>query len=375
MDKKRIPWLDTLRVWSIFLVLVCHVCEMYYFNSTGEFSIKSKSDALWLTVVDSACRSAVPLFVFASSFLLFPVSSSTGEFLKKRMLRVFVPFLLWSIIYIVWNGGAWSQLLFNFPMVSGGHMWFVPMLLGLYLLMPLISPWAEKVSKRELFGWLGVWFFTTFFPFIRKASLAVLGEPIYGVTPFLYGECPWNAFGMFQYVSGFFGYVLLGLYFRKFVGELSWKKTLAVALPVFAVGWAIVWSYFYFRIPIGDGYPVTKPYATAVDMETSWEFCSVGVVFTTLGYILILRKLNIGGVIGRFLIRPAGIASYGTYLMHIIPLYWIGGSLRPWLESALGLSKATPFVIFFVAAMTMVLCSVVSYAIHKIPRIGKHIVG
>lgn len=101
----------------------------------------------------------------------------------------------------------------------------------------------------------------------------------------------------------------------------------------------------------------------------------MGVVFTTLGYILILRKLNIGGVIGRFLIRPAAIASYGTYLMHIIPLYWIGGSLRPWLESALGLSKATPFVIFFVAAMTMVLCSVVSYAIHKIPRIGKHIVG
>ena len=34
--------------------------------------------------------------------------------------------------------------------------------------------------------------------------------------PYLYGECPWSGFGMFHYVSGFFGYMLLGFYFRKF---------------------------------------------------------------------------------------------------------------------------------------------------------------
>lgn len=33
--------------------------------------------------------------------------------------------------------------------VIGGHLWFVPMLFGLYLLMQLLSPWAENATERE----------------------------------------------------------------------------------------------------------------------------------------------------------------------------------------------------------------------------------
>ena len=55
----------------------------------------------------------------------------------------------------------------------------------------------------------------------------------------LWGEASWNTYGLFYYVSGMLGYLLLGLYFRRFVGEMSWKKTLAIALPLFLGGFAI----------------------------------------------------------------------------------------------------------------------------------------
>ena len=38
----------------------------------------------------------------------------------------------------------------------------------------------------------------------------------------LWGEASWNAYGVFYYFSGFIFYLLLGLYLRRFSGNLSW---------------------------------------------------------------------------------------------------------------------------------------------------------
>ena len=63
-------------------------------------------------------------------------------------LRVAVPFVAWAAAYIAAAGRKWGPLLFNFP-DEGGHLWFVPMLLGLYLLMPLLSPEGEARNNSR----------------------------------------------------------------------------------------------------------------------------------------------------------------------------------------------------------------------------------
>jgi len=363
----RIVFLDWLRVIACLMVMFVHACEQFYFGSDGGFYLASKGDALWVVGVDSAVRACVPLFVMASSFLLFPVTRPTGEFFRRRLLRVFVPFALWSAVYVWRFDGRFVDCLFNFPMATGGHLWFVPMLLGLYLLMPLLSSWAECVTKKELRGWLLVWFFTTTFPFLRKLCGIVCGAPSFGVTPYLYGECPWNEFGTFQFVSGFFGYMILGLYFRKFVAELSWKRTLSVAAPLWIVGYAAVALPFYLRIPGGGVFPVSDTYATVVDLEMSWMFCSTGVALTVIAYFLVLRKLNVAGWFYGRVIRPLSEASYGTYLMHILVLVVLAECLKG--------SVATPVAIAFIAVGSFAISSVVSLALRKIPVVGKWIVG
>lgn len=376
MNEKRVIFLDWLRVIACFMVMVVHACEAFYFNDAGETCFRSLSDARWACWVDTPCRASVPLFVMASSFLLFPLRRSTGDFFRRRFVRVFIPFVVWLCVYAVCWDFNWGQLVFNFPFAAG-HLWFVPMLLGLYLLMPLLSPWAEKVSKAELKGWIYLWLFTTLFPFIRKLWGALYGDPatcwghVFGTSnfdqiPFLWGECGWNSFGMFYYVSGFFGYLLLGFYFRKFLPELSWRKTLARALPLGALGYAIAGSFFYFRIPFDGTFPLTRPYSLAVDLETSWEFCSLGIVMIVVACFLVIRKLDFSGTVYARIVRPLSEASYGMYLMHMLILAPTVGFYRQFLP--------TPVCIFATAMTTFAVASFCSMLIRRIPKVGNCIV-
>ena len=380
---KRIVFLDYLRVFACLMVMFVHACEQYYFGADGGLRFESAGDAFWATWIDSACRAAVPLFVIASSYLLFPLTKPTGEFFKRRFVRVVIPFAIWCGVYVWRFDGKPTDCIFNFPMATGGHLWFVPMLLGLYLLMPLLSPWAEKASEKEVRGWLLVWLFTTAFPFLRKlwaCFFAAGTDPATGMywahtfgtgdfasIPFLWGECAWNGFGTFHYVSGFIGYLLLGLYFRKFVPELSWKRTLVWAMPLWIVGYAIVGAFFYFRIPGNGTFPVSGPYASAVDLEMSWEFCSTGVALTVIGYFLVLRKFVADGWLYAKAIRPLSEASYGTYLMHIIVLVFLAEHLKG--------SVPTPLAIVLIAVGSFAVSSVAGIVIRKIPFVGKWIVG
>ncbi|MBR4172211.1 MAG: acyltransferase family protein [Kiritimatiellae bacterium] len=365
MEKtQRIVFLDYLRVIACFMVMVIHACEPFYLGGEQGTYIATRGDAFWVTLVECLCRACVPLFVMASSYLLFPVTKPTGVFFRRRLVRVFIPFLLWACIYVWRCNGNWTALLFNFP-DAGGHLWFVPMILGVYLVMPLLSPWAEKVSERELRGWLLLWLLTTTFPFLRRIWSMLLGTPPFGAVPYLYGECPWNMFGTFHYVSGFLGYMLLGFWFRKFAPTLTWRKTLAVATPLWLVGVAIIGILFFFRIP--EPFPYSAPYAKAVDLEMSIEYCSLGVALTVIASFLILRKINWDNGIYRRIILPVSAASYGMYLVHILILTPVFETVRPHVN--------TPSAILLTATATYIGSAIVILVLRKIPKIGTWLAG
>ena len=361
--QRRVVFLDYLRVIACFMVMAIHSAEPFYLGGEAPnvTSIASRWDMLWITLTECICRVAVPLFVMASSYLLFPVRRSTGGFFRRRLMRVVVPFAVWSVAYVVAANGQFGRLAFNFP-DEGGHLWFVPMLLGLYILMPLLSPWAEKVSRRELRWWIALWLFTTTFPFLRSLWEVVYGSPSFGAVPYLYGECPWNMFGTFHYVSGFVGYMLLGLWFRKFASESTWAATAIKAIPLWIVGSAIIGIPFFLYV---DKFPFDAPYAHAVKMEMSIEYCSTGVALTTLAVFMFVRKLNFGGRSYERIVRPVSEASYGMYLLHMFILAPLSAALIPRLD--------TPTAIIATAISAFILSAVSALAIRIIPCVGKWI--
>lgn len=383
----RITWIDWLRVTAIFLVIVVHSTEPFYLGGEGSL-VLSRNDALWVSFFDSFARACVPLFIIASSFLQFPLHYSTAKFFKKRAARVLIPFAIWTVIYaFVWGEPVqnFRDLLLNFN-YAAGHLWFVYMLIGIYLLIPLLSPWADKVSKKELIFYLLICLITTAIPFVREyygGEAPVIygpsGIPNFAKYP-LWGESSWNSYGIFYYLSGFIGYLLLGLYIRRFVGELSWNRTLLFGLIPWIIGFIICFFGFYHRVEASGGgqYPVEGMIGMAALWETPWFYDSTGVALMAIGWVLIYKKIKSSGVIYKNVTLTFSNASYGVYLCHMLFLVPISG----WFRETLGLDYAgsntwwaTPIEIFCTALSTFLIATFVSYLISRIPRIGKYIMG
>ena len=384
----RSVWLDWMRVAACFMVMVVHCTEPFYLGGEGSL-ILTQGDAFWASLFDSFVRACVPLFIIASSYLQLPSRYTAGEFFRRRTVRVLVPFVVWTLVYAcIWGEPIdnLKSLLLNFNYASG-HLWFVYMLVGVYLLIPLLSPWAEKVSKRELEVYLWICLFTTLIPLIRdwmtEGGLAITygptGLPRQAPYP-LWGECSWNAYGTFYYLSGFVGYVLFGLYLRRFVGKLSWGKTLGIALPCYAVGFAITFGGFLRRVmeSAGGTFPVEGKVDMAVWWETTWYNDSIGVALMAIAWVLLFRKVKACGGFYRKVLLPISKASYGMYLCHLIILVPICGAFREWLSTGTDGSLGfwtTPVEILLASLCSFICVAVISLLLQRIPKVGKYIIG
>ena len=385
MSMQREIWLDYLRVTACFMVMVVHATEPFYLGGDGT-QVLTSSDAFWVSVFEGLVRSCVPLFILASSYLQFPIHYSTGEFFRRRAVRVLVPMLLWTLVYaLVWGEPVANLkgLLLNFN-YAAGHLWFVYMLVGLYLVMPLLSPWAREVSRRELEVYLGIWLLTTLFPFIRESAggsapliFAADGLPAAAQFP-LWGEASWNPFGLFYYVSGFVGYLLLGLYVRRFVpnnrlsGMLGWS--------LFLVGFVLTSFGLLQRMSEAGSFPISGPVDLAVNWESAIAFCGLPVAMSALGLMLVFRRLSVSETswLYRHLILPLSKAGYGMYLMHMLVL----ASVSAWMRTLWGVGQGgnwgvwtTPLQILLTALISFAAVGLLAVLLQRIPRIGKYIMG
>lgn len=388
LGSSREIWIDWLRVAACFMVILVHCTEPFYLGGDGSLLL-TKTDAFWSSFFDSFVRSCVPLFIIASSYLQFPIHYSTGEFFRRRAVRILIPFIIWTTVYaFVWGAPAenFRNLLLNFN-YSAGHLWFVYMLIGIYLLMPILSPWAEKVEKKEFQIYLGIWAFTTMIPLIRDwaagGSVSVIygpsGLPRQALFP-LWGEASWNAYGTFYYFSGFIGYLLLGLYFRKFVGEISWKRTLFISIPSFLAGFAVSFAGFIRRVmETSDGiFPTGGLVEKAVWWETTWCNDTIGVALMAVAWILMFKKIKSEGCFYQKILLPVSKASYGIYLIHLLILVPISGAIRNMLgsgeEGLLGF-WTTPVEILASGIATFIITAAVSVVMQKITKVGKYLIG
>ena len=136
---KRIVFLDYVRVFACFLVIVVHASENFY-GAAGS------------TIYDGFSRMAVPLFIIVSAFLLTPMKEelTSWQFYRQRCIRILPPFLLFMVLYstlpLLWGQidaetsvKDLSRILLNFP-TQAGHLWFMYPLISLYLLFPSYLP-------------------------------------------------------------------------------------------------------------------------------------------------------------------------------------------------------------------------------------------
>ena len=164
---KRIVFLDYIRVFACFLVILVHASENYYVGEgstdmVGPLSfLSNEADRLWVSVYDGFSRMAVPLFMIVSAYLLAPISreQTSWQFYKRRFMHILPPFFIFMVLYstlpllvgkidMATSVKDLSRIFLNFPTMAG-HLWFMYPLISLYLFIPVISPWLEKATAKE----------------------------------------------------------------------------------------------------------------------------------------------------------------------------------------------------------------------------------
>ena len=381
---KRIEFIDWIRVVACLMVMLVHASENFYGADSSGLAgnvsmLANEANRFWVSFYDGfVSRAAVPLFMIVSAFLLVPMKpgQTMTSFYKHRFGRILPPFVFFLLLYtflpLLWGGMTWEQSLadlkllpFNFPSMAG-HLWFMYPLISLYIIIPVVSPWLEKVSAKDERIFLGFFIFTTFIPWFRL------------ITPELWGECFWNNFGAFWYCSGYLGYLVLAHYIRF---HLDWdrRKRLTVGLLCFLVGGAFTgWSFWLKGTP---GVLIPTP-----EIEWSWPFCTPNVLMQTFGLFLMFSCIGMGkgaaggaGVIGAagaagkesFVSRLARL-TFGMYLVHMfflapIATWIIGGDIA---NPTIPVAIAIPAI-----AILSYICSAVAVKLVSLLPGSKYLVG
>lgn len=309
---QRVSWVDILRIVACFMVVVSHSCD-FFVARFDEDPSAFRQGAAW----GSLMRACVPLFVMITGVLLLPVKEDTGQFYRRKLSRIVWPLVFWSLVtplfYLAYGMFSWSEtgyfmgtfpLNFNYTITP---LWYLYMLVGVYLILPIVSPWIQQASRQDLKRFLYIWGFTLFLPAIQTVAPQLGYEGNYGHTG-MFGVCDWNPFGTFYYFSGFLGYVVLAHYLVKYPKNWSWSKTLSVCLPLFIIGYAITHGSFLY---LQKHYPGDYAY-----LEIAWYFTGFNVFMMTYAVFTIMQKLTVSSEkTAHRLYKIAGL-TFGIYLCH-----------------------------------------------------------
>ena len=361
---KRIVFLDYIRVFACFLVILVHASENFYCapgatDMAGPQSfLANEVDRLWVSVYDGFSRMAVPLFMIVSAFLLAPMKEeqSMWQFYRQRCLRILPPFFIFMILYstlpMLWgqiDGETsmkdLSRIFLNFPTLAG-HLWFMYPLISLYLFIPIISPWLRKATAKEERFFIGLFVLSTCMPYLNRWC----GE--------VWGQCFWNEYHMLWYFSGYLGYLVLAHYIRV---PLAWTRSKRFTIGTILMVIGAVWTIYSFYVQAIPG----ELHSTPV-IEIGWAFCTINCVLLTAGTFLAFTC--IGNSKSPRLITEMSKLSYGMYLMHI---FWLGLWVTVFKHD---LALPTVAAIPCIAVSTFICCYVTTKIISLIPG-SKWIIG
>ena len=211
MAKTRIEWIDLVRAIAILTVLYIHATD-------GIFIISSDAIlnyTIYSRIFDFASlfigRIGVPFFLMITGYLLLDRTYNderVRKFWSKNCKGLIIVTIIWAIIYAIClqfvtvksgqvNFGEAGTLFFS-------HMWYMPMIIGMYLSMPFVSAALEKFNPNTI--WQATIVFTLLaflLPFITTV-LAINGIQNVNI----------------QYCLGFSGgvygiYIILGYLVKK----------------------------------------------------------------------------------------------------------------------------------------------------------------
>jgi surface polysaccharide O-acyltransferase-like enzyme len=337
-NNNRQVWLDNIKTLAILAVVFSHVAEPVR-QQFGNINI-----AVWwlVNVSVSFTRFCVPVFVMVTGTLLLPRQYELFDFLKRRLSRIAIPFVFWTVAYIGYDlitkylNHEPAEVLKTIKWIarriadgSADHLWYIYMLIGIYLLIPVIGKWIRDCQEKEILYFLAIWVYVLIIkqPWINRWEIQI----------------------DLHFFIGYVGYLVLGYYLAQ--KNLFDRSGNVFPVLMFIAGGAAT--------AIGS-YAVTDFFQ---------RFLTPNVLLMSTGVFLFLKNREIHG--GEILNRTREFFakySLGIYLVHILILRLLdkAGVNYGFINLAVGIPLTT--------VLCLAISGVAMYGIDKLPY-GQYISG
>lgn len=351
-EKKRLLYPDVLRIVSTFSVVIIHVI--------GKLWTKVPllgADWFFLTSIDSLCRFAVPVFVMVSG--MFMLSSEKDRGLKdlyfNKILRLAISFLSWSALYIVLykipsfiTHKQTTQLncidLLNLLLKGKYHLWFIPMIIGLYIVTPILKKIVSDKKSMQYF--LIVWFvFCIMKNFINL--IPVIGNSFYNALESL----------KLSMAVEYSGYYILGYYLHNF--SISKKaQRLFYILSCLTVPFFVITTAY-------------SSYKASMCIDVYLEYLLPMTLFQSIAVFIFVKNKCENKNPSEKTIKAIGLLSkisFGVYLSHVL-------IMDAMFYLCVTIMSMPSFASFFIILFsTLILSTAASYILNKIPIVKKYLV-
>lgn len=319
MNQNRNISLDIARILACVGVITIHTAGGPIVHNWVEDG--SMSWAI-CNIMDACVRWCVPMFVMISGYFFLGSDKTVSALYGKYIIRLIVALVFWALFYAL----ILQWKFYPFDQVSA-HFWFIGMMIGLYISVPVLRPIAQ--NKQLLRYSIIVWFCMELYKFIGR----YIALPI-GVSDFVFTD--------------YIGYFLLGYYVKTL--ELSKRQQLFLYLA------ALICLIVTIALPIG------------LSDKSVFNYESPNVIITTLAlFFFFSHKQIMCGDWFNQLITHLAACSFGIYMVHMFWLVEIASRLHRFMQSPIYEIPICIGVVFVISWLNIAI-------IRKMPFINKYIV-
>lgn len=226
-QQEQIEYVDVLRAVSMLSVVFLHTAAGSLRENIGS--------AVWhlSNVLTAVMGTSVPVFFMISGSLVLhsPKTLSIEYTWKKRLVKMVVPFILWSLVAIAYfeaihfysaNTIRWDIIftkLKNAPsQATTVHLWFMYVLIPLYVLSPLIKKMLDALTRDLAKYLLLIWLL---FSSVLPTVTAFLPQKYHS---FLTLNPAYNL----NFMGGYLGYFIAGYFLAAGRRRLSKKLLMGI---------------------------------------------------------------------------------------------------------------------------------------------------
>lgn len=335
---KRVIYYDILNILACIAVLFLH-CN----GAVHNFS----NTRLWkeCLVIEVICYFAVPIFIMISgaTLLKYRERYTTKQYFIKRIKKVVIPWIIWSLIVYIINNKNLNILNFTnkflYEKIEPVY-WFFSLIIYLYCLIPVLSILTEKKEYRKTM-WAIVCFIFIF-QSLLKPICTMLHITFPGVLNYMLGQ------------NSYIIYVLLG--YLLSTTKLSKKQKMGLySLAIIA----LLTRYLHTLFVSVD---------TGVLNKDSWGYTAFTGLLPTVALFVFIKDINWEKIFDKLKINTKILSdlagcTFGVYLIHML--------VKSKIVNLLDINTTSYFYRLIFPLILYIICVIIVYIIKKIPVVKR----